>query len=189
MPAIARLHGPKDLVGAPFAISRLGSGSHLMAILYAQRHGWTPRAEDLIVVHNMEGAAEHMRSGGPIIFLWEEYVTARYVDAGEMRRVDVIRGDWPGFVIVAREGVLSERPEAMRAALAVLKRSVRDLETVDDLVTRVMRNGDFTAERAAAWLEQVRWRIAAPSEPMFDAVVAQLVGGGMASGDRRGLIG
>jgi len=189
VPAGSSLRTPGELKDVPFAISRLGSGSHLMAMLYAQLHGWTPGAEDLIVVHNMEGAAHRMRSGEPIIFLWEEFVTARYVDAGVMRKMDVIKGDWPGFVIVARAGVLSERPEAMRAALAVLKCSVRDLETVDDLVSRVMSNGDFTAERATAWLEQVRWRIEAPTDPMFDAVVEQLVGAGMARGDRRDLIG
>lgn len=189
VPAGSRLHKPKDLVGVPFAISRSGSGSHLMAMLYAQRHGWTPRAEDLIVVHNMEGAAQRMRTGEPIIFLWEEYVTARYVDAGVMRKVDVIKGDWPGFVIVAREGFLRTERETMNTALRVLKRSERVMKTADDLVERVIRNGGFSAARAGAWLEQVRWRIGTPTDRIFDTVAMEMVATGMASSGRSNLVG
>ena len=102
VPAKAALRGPEDLRGVPFAISRKGSGSHLMAMLYARRQGWVPQGTDFVVVNNMEGAAERMASGEPMVFLWEKFVTARYVEAGIMRKVDEIQGDWPGFVIVVR---------------------------------------------------------------------------------------
>jgi ABC-type nitrate/sulfonate/bicarbonate transport system substrate-binding protein len=159
VPANSKLRVPKDMIGVPFAISRHGSGSHLMALVYAQRHGWTPEEEDIIVVHSMEGAAARMRTGEPIIFLWEEFVTARYVDAGVMRKVDVAMGDWPGFVIVAREGFARDRATRVAAALAVLEDEVCGLERGAHAVGLVMQSAGFGSERAQAWLAQARWGI------------------------------
>lgn len=167
VPVSSRQQKPKDLIGVPFAISRLGSGSHLLAMLYAQRHGWTSRAEDLIVVHNMKGAAQRMRTGEPIIFLWEEYVTARYVDAGVMRKVEVIKGDWPGFVIVAREEFARTHPGAMREAPAVLYRAVRGLDLSAHAVELVMHDAGFSEAMAREWLRHVRWKVGMPDGDVF----------------------
>lgn len=174
VPASSALQRPADLRGVPFAISRPGSGSHIMAMLYAEQLGWRPRPEDLMVVHNMEGAAERMHSGDPIIFLWETYVTSRYVDAGVMRRVDEVRGDWPGFVIVAREDFARAHAATMRQALAVLDRAVRGLDHGGHTVELVMRNAGFGEELAREWLRHVRWEVAPPDVRRLDALIATL---------------
>ncbi len=164
VPASSALRHPSDLKHVPFAISRPGSGSHIMAMLYAERLGWRPAAEDLVVVHNMEGAAERMHGGGPVIFLWETYVTSRYVDAGVMRRVDEVRGDWPGFVIVAREAFVREHAPALDKALRVLGAEARALRPDARTVELVMRNAGFGRALAEDWLRHVRWEVA-PPEP------------------------
>ncbi len=164
VPASSALHHPSDLKGVPFAISRLGSGSHIMAMLYAERLGWRPRPEDLVVVHNMEGAARRMAEGPPVIFLWETYVTSRYVEAGVMRRVDEMRGDWPGFVIVAREEFARAHTAVLRDALAVLDRAVSGLDLSAHTVELVMQNAGFREELAREWLGHVRWRVGRPEE-------------------------
>lgn len=174
VPARSHLREPSQLKGVPFAISRPGSGSHIMAMLYAERLGWRPRAEDLVVVHNMEGAAERMCSDGPIIFLWETYVTSRYVDAGVMRRVDEVRGDWPGFVVVAREAFVREHPGAIREALAVLEHAVRGLDHSAHTVELVMRNAGFGRALAEDWLRHVRWEVGRPETLRLDALMETL---------------
>lgn len=174
VPARSALHRPEDLKGVHFAISRLGSGSHIMAMLYAERLGWRPRAEDLEVVHNMEGAAARMRSGGPVIFLWETYVTSRYVDAGVMRRVDEVRGDWPGFVIVAREEFVREHSAALDKALRVLAAEAQALRPGERTVEQVMRNAGFGRRLAEDWLQHVRWKVEPPVPASLDALIATL---------------
>lgn len=164
VPARSDLREPAQLKGVPFAISRPGSGSHIMAMLYAERLGWRPGPDDLVVVHNMEGAAARMAEASPVIFLWETYVTSRYVEAGVMRRVDEVRGDWPGFVIVAREAFARTRPDVMREALAVLDRAVSGLDLSAHTVELVMRNGGFREDLAREWLGHVRWRVGSPEE-------------------------
>lgn len=159
VPAGSALHVPGDLKGVPFAISRKGSGSHLMALLYARKLGWTPSAEDLIVVDNMEGAARRMGSGEPMVFLWEKFVTSRYVDAGILRKVDEVQGDWPGFVVVARDAAMERQEGAIRSVLSVLKASCQGLRKDDHTVDLVRRNAGFTRELAQAWLAPVHWHV------------------------------
>ena len=159
VPAHSDLHRPEDLQGVPYAISRSGSGSHIMAMLHAESLGWRPEERDMEVVHNMTGAAARMSKGSPIIFLWEQFVTARYVDAGVMRCVDVVRGDWPGFVIVAREDYIREQAATMEEVLVLLAREVADLRTGPHVVELVMQNAGFSEERAREWLRQVKWEL------------------------------
>ncbi len=174
VPANSALHHPSELKGVPFAISRLGSGSHIMAMLYAERLGWSPAPDDLVVVHNMEGAARRMAEGSPVIFLWETYVTSRYVEAGVMRRVDEVRGDWPGFVIVAREEFARMQPDVLRNALAVLDHAVRDLDLGARTVELVMQNAGFREALAREWLAHARWRLGSPQEWSLDHLVDTL---------------
>jgi acetyltransferase-like isoleucine patch superfamily enzyme len=46
VPAASNLHAPGELKGLPYAISRLGSGSHIMAMIHAERLGWRPAETD-----------------------------------------------------------------------------------------------------------------------------------------------
>lgn len=163
VPAGAALTSLEVLRGIPYAISRLGSGSHIMAMLHARRIGWRPAPGDLVVVHNMEGAAQRMATGEPLIFLWETYVTSRYVDAGVMRRVDEVRGDWPGFVIVARTGLPPEVRLAVGHALDVLRAEAERLVHDPHAVELVMQNAGFRDALAREWLGHVRWSVAPPA--------------------------
>lgn len=159
VPERSNLHVPEDLIHVPFAISRLGSGSHLMAMLHASKLGWRPSDSDFIIVHNMEGAAERMRSGEPMVFLWEKFVTSRYVDSGVMRKVDEIQGDWPGFVIVGREGFVQRSVSTLDLVLHVLRAEVRSLVIDDRTSAQVMAHAGFGAGLATAWLRTVRWNV------------------------------
>jgi sulfonate transport system substrate-binding protein len=174
VPAHSSLHAPADLKGIPFAISRKGSGSHLMAMLYAQQLGWRPKDEDLIVVNNMEGAAERMKSGQPLVFLWETYVTSRYVDAGVMRRVDEVRGDWPGFVIVAREEFIASHRKLIEKGLAALRAEVQELKNDPRSVELVVKNAGFKKELAQEWLKHVRWQVSTPDRASLQHLIVML---------------
>jgi sulfonate transport system substrate-binding protein len=174
VPATSSLLTPADLKGVRYAISRLGSGSHIMAMLHAERTGRRPGPDDLEVVHNMSGAARRMADPPPVIFLWERYVTSRYVETGVMHRVDVVRGDWPGFTIVAREDVIRDRAEVMERALAVLAEEAIALREDPHSVELVMQNGGFSEELAREWLRHVRWRVGRPDPASLAGLVRTL---------------
>lgn len=174
VPAASDLHAPGELKHVPYAISRLGSGSHIMAMIHAERLGWRPAEEGLVVVHNMRGAADRMQVGPPVIFLWETYVTASYVDQGIMRRVDELRAPWPGFVIVASERFLAEHAPDMDRALAVLHEEVETMKRGPHLVELVMQNAGFAEARAKEWLKHVHWSVDRPIPASFETLVERL---------------
>lgn len=163
VPAAAALSTEEDLLGIPYAISRPGSGSHIMAMLHARRIGWQPGPDDLVVVHNMEGAAQRMSKGEPLIFLWETYVTSRYVRSGVMRHVGEVRGDWPGFVIVARSGMHADLQAAVVRTLRVLREEAERSVDEPHMVELVMQNAGFSEALAKDWLANVHWRMDPPT--------------------------
>ena len=56
VPAASRFAAVGDVRGARYAISRRGSGSHLMAFVHAREQGWPLDALQLVVVGNLQGA-------------------------------------------------------------------------------------------------------------------------------------
>lgn len=174
VPAGSALHAPGELKGIPYAISRLGSGSHIMAMVHAERLGWRPTEKDLVVVHNMRGAAERMQAGPPVIFLWETYVTASYVDQGIMRRVDELRAPWPGFVIVASHRFRQAHGPVIETALSTLREEVYHMRRGPHLVDLVMQHAGFPEARAKEWLKHVHWSVDKPKQAGFDVLVERL---------------
>ena len=89
-----------ELKNTQAAISRMGSGSHLMAYLQAQKLGWnTTRELHFKIIKNLEGGVKALRESEADYFLWEKYTTKPLVDSGVFRRIGECPTPWPCFVI------------------------------------------------------------------------------------------
>jgi ABC-type nitrate/sulfonate/bicarbonate transport system substrate-binding protein len=97
-----------DLKHRRFLISRIGSGSHLMARVLAKKEGWNPEELTFQTVSNMDGAKAAMDQGDRGIFLWEKYTTAPMVKNGTMKLISEVPSPWPCFVMVASDNALKE---------------------------------------------------------------------------------
>ena len=78
-----------------YAISRMGSGSHLMACVDAHSRKLDPSSLALEVVGSLDGARQSLRAGQADVFLWEKYTTKFLVDSGEWRRIGEVPTPWP----------------------------------------------------------------------------------------------
>lgn len=86
---------------AKFAVSRLQSGSHLMAKFFANREaGITLIDEPFVITQHIDGARKALAEGNADYFLWEKYMTSIWVDNGEFRQISEITAPWPAFVFV-----------------------------------------------------------------------------------------
>ncbi len=151
-----------ELKGAPFAISRHNSGSHLAALAYARSRGWSPTEHELIVVNDLEGALARLKQPSPAAFLWEKFTTKPLVDAGVLRRVDEYRPTWPSFVIVATEALLAQHPKEVQRLLKVIRDQVAGLmakKTAPEMIAQRYRMG---VDDAREWFGAVRWNTGAP---------------------------
>lgn len=144
-----------DLPGATFAISRFGSGSHLMAAVLASQRGWAPPR--YTVVGDLAGARRSLAGAEADAFLWEQYTTQPVVDRGEWRRVGVVPTPWPGFVVVASTAAIEARGAAIEALLACLREVLATIDG-DEACRFVASRYGLSAEAVAEWFAQTRWQ-------------------------------
>lgn len=157
VPAASSLRSVADIRGARYAISRHGSGSHLMAVVHARQQGWNPDAIEFVTVRNLDGAIDAFAKGAADVFFWEKLMTKPLVDVGKFRRVGEFSAPWPAFVVCASTAALETKADALGALLeAVLESAARLVTsaTAPDLIARRygLERGDV-----GAWLTTTRW--------------------------------
>lgn len=143
--------------GRPVAISRYGSGSHLISIVDALERGWAIDNMEFVVVDHLDGARDALRSGTADVFLWEKHMTQPLVDNGEFRRVGVREVPWPAFVVSVRRDLLASRAMEVRDVLDVASRYARNLKRRASAPYLIAETYGLALHDARAWLEEVRW--------------------------------
>ncbi|NNK81044.1 MAG: uracil-DNA glycosylase, partial [Flavobacteriales bacterium] len=81
--------------GCRYAISRYGSGSHLMPQVDALTKDTSIPEENYSVVGGLEGALKSLEAQETDVFYWEKYTTKPYVDSGLLRRIGEFVTPWP----------------------------------------------------------------------------------------------
>ena len=126
VPAASRFRGVAELRGSRYAISRHGSGSHLMAFVHARSLGWPVEQLSFVTVGNLAGAVEAFAAGAADVFFWEKFMTKPLVDAGKFRRLGEFTAPWPAFVVCVADAVDGGQRAALgRAVALVLRRGAR----------------------------------------------------------------
>ena len=150
----------EELQGQPIAISRYGSGSHLMAILMARDLGWDTEALKFEVINNLDGAREALKNDTAQVFLWEKYTTKFLVDKGEFRRVGEYPTPWPCFVIAATNKILEQEPQAVKRLLEVITHSVQQFVASNETAAQIVDRYQLLPEDVADFLPVTQWNAA-----------------------------
>jgi sulfonate transport system substrate-binding protein len=103
-----------------YAISRFGSGSHLMPIVDANAKKIKIKEEQFQVIKNLEGALESLTENETDAFYWEKYTTKPYVDNGTLKHLGDYVTPWPCFMIAATNDIISKEKEAIDNLLKVI---------------------------------------------------------------------
>ena len=118
-----------DLEGKKPAISRIGSGSQLLAIANAKKNGWDVDSLDFEIVGNLDGGIKALTNGTADYFLWEHFTTKPWVDNGTFRRVGDCPSPWPCFMIAVRNDVLESNFDDIKNVLRVINSKMKSLST------------------------------------------------------------
>lgn len=140
---------------AVFAVSRMYSGSHLMAQFLAQRSNVLLREDQFHISRDLDGARAALKSGEADYFLWEKWMTRYLVHQGEFIQVNEIAAPWPAFVFVTRKGVLEDwEPfaEALMDAITAFKNL-----SEEELMAELMAAFNISHEDIKAWLGDVKY--------------------------------
>lgn len=157
VPGSSSVHSVDDLGHAPYLVSRMNSGSHVMGTLHAQRQGRATTAADFEVVNDLNGALASMADGRPCAFLWDTFITAKHVTSGAMRAVDEYRPDWPAFVVVARPEVVEQNPKAIATVMKIARDQASGFAIGKNAAQVVADRYGADPLHAAVWLQHTKW--------------------------------
>ncbi|QIE58385.1 ABC transporter substrate-binding protein [Rasiella rasia] len=147
-----------DLKGTKAAISRYGSGSHLMAFVNAENQGWDLESDlDFEVIKNLNGALENLPKGIGDYFMWEKFTTKPYVDEGPFKRVGECPTPWPCFVIAVRDQLLEENPTAVQNVLTTINRTTSEFKDIPAIDRMISNRYGQQLEDVQEWLHLTEW--------------------------------
>jgi ABC-type nitrate/sulfonate/bicarbonate transport system substrate-binding protein len=147
----------EDLENRRVAISRYGSGSHLIAIVDAAARGWDTGKMNFVMVENLSGARRALAAGEADLFLWEKHMTQPLVDAEEFRRLGVREVPWPAFVVSVRRELLPASDALLRGVLERVYATARRFRNLPGAADLIARTYGLKLDQASAWLETVVW--------------------------------
>ena len=147
----------EQIQGRKYAISRNGSGSHLMSIVDAAERGWPAESPQFEIVGGLDGARKALADGTAEVFFWEKFTTAPYVDSGEFRLVGIRETIWPAFVIVARNELLQTNAGEVRDLLDSLNQQCAAVSGSEQSIARIADRYALDPEEVAKWKALTAW--------------------------------
>lgn len=146
-----------DLKDQTFAISRQGSGSHLMTYLKAEYEGWNLNALKFKVVGDVEACMQSLEKNETQGFLWEKYTTFPYTEKERCRYIDEVITPWPCFVLAIPRNTDSEKIEKMKSMIEVVLQLAATLKTSDDVAELIAWRYNLRLGQVKNWLIETNW--------------------------------
>lgn len=168
-------HTLADLENTKIAISRLGSGSQLMAYVNAKNQGWNSNQLQFEIVNTIDGAVSALTDGTADYFMWERFMTQPLVDQGIFRRVADCPTPWPCFVIAVREEVLATNPKAIAKLLKIINAKTQGFKAIPNIAERLAITYHQKLEDIEEWLSLTEWSQEKMSSTMVDNIQKQLL--------------
>ncbi|MEM1001999.1 MAG: substrate-binding domain-containing protein, partial [Bacteroidota bacterium] len=127
-----------DIRGTRAAISRMGSGSHLMAYVNAENHSWDLTKDlNFEIVNSLDGGIDALTNGDADYFLWETFTTKPYVDDGTFRKIGECPTPWPCFVIAATDRLLENHTKELKIILEIINESTRQFKSTPNIDVQI----------------------------------------------------
>lgn len=157
--------GIDNLRGTTMGISRLGSGSHVMASVMALNQGWSPSDISFKVNDNFSNLRKSVNEGTTSAFMWETFTTKPYFDIKEVKKIGQVHTPWPSWSIASSVETTMSRP-SQRTLLETF------LEKLQEFITAFTSPESFAADiprdfiikelhyqptDVVDWLDTVRW--------------------------------
>ena len=146
-----------DLKTTKAAISRFGSGSHLMAYVNAQNEGWDTGKLQFEVINNLDGAVEALNNGTADYFMWEHFTTKPLVDSGIFRRLGDCPTPWPCFVIAATDKFIKGNSSVLKHILEVINLYTTEFKQIPSIDRTLANRYGQKLEDIQEWLSLTRW--------------------------------
>jgi hypothetical protein len=151
-------------------VSRMGSGSHIMAFVLAQQEGWFANTESkkpLVLVplgpfaDLRDGVTGKNDEALADFFMWEHFTTKPYFDGDStpLKRIGEIYTPWPSWHIAASSSTfpIPEKDERLTQVFETLDKGIKQFNSTPEEAVRLLGTGElgyhYTEEDAGEWLK------------------------------------
>jgi ABC-type nitrate/sulfonate/bicarbonate transport system substrate-binding protein len=153
-------------------VSRLGSGSHIMAFVLAQQEGWLKQGKDqksegltFVPIGPFSELRNGVTGGDADFFMWEHFTTKPYFhgDDTPLKNIGEIYTPWPSWHIAASSKTFPdpENDERLAQLFSTLDEGVKDFKSNPDQGITMLGTGElgchYTEEDAREWLKGVKF--------------------------------
>ncbi|WBX72262.1 substrate-binding domain-containing protein [Tenacibaculum retecalamus] len=167
----------EDLENATVAISRFGSGSHLMAIVNAHNNGWNIDKLKFKVVGDLQGGIDALTNGDADYFMWEHFTTKPLVDNNTFRRLGDCPTPWPCFVVAVRNEVLENNFEEVKKVLDIVNSCTSDFKNIENIDKTLAIRYEQQLEDIQEWLSITEWTDGKPvTENLITGIQNKMLG-------------
>ena len=160
-----------DLKDARPAISRFGSGSHVMAFIQAHQLGWDTSKLECVVVNNLDNAIKALQNGEADYFMWEHFTTKPLVDRGIFRRVADFPTPWSSFVFAATKNAAENKSQELSIFLKTVNAKTIIFKNIEGIDHILAERYDQKLKDIQKWLSLTNWS----QEELRDSESEQIV--------------
>lgn len=165
-----------QLKGKTFAISREGSGSHLMAYVKAGQEGWNPEELKFNVVGDVYGGLWALENNEAQGFLWEKYTTFPFTEQGKCRYIDEVVTPWPCFVIAVREEIIDLHASLLKQMCEIVNKKALEVKNSENTVEVISWRYNLRSGQVENWLIETDWNYEGIEYPLaFDKTIRFLL--------------
>jgi ABC-type nitrate/sulfonate/bicarbonate transport system substrate-binding protein len=157
VPVDSKFTSLSDLENGTFAISRFGSGSHLMALVHANQAGWDTSKLKFNVVGDVYGGLWALENHEADAFLWEKFTTKPFVDKGKCRCIGEVVTPWPCFVIAVRTKILEQHSELITEMCKIAGERANELKNKDESIQTFSWRYHLEPSDVKLWLSETNW--------------------------------
>ena len=148
----------EDIKGTRAAISRYGSGSHLMTYINAQNNNWDLEKDlNFEIIKNLNGAIEGLTNNKADYFLWEKFTTKPLVDNGVFRRIGNCPSPWPCFVIAVRADFIENHGADLKTILEIINNTTQEFKDIPSIDKTIANRYEQQLEDVQEWLSITEW--------------------------------
>lgn len=165
-----------QLEGKTFAISREGSGSHLMSYVLADQKGWNIDDLKFNIIGDVYGGLWALENDEAQAFLWEKYTTHPYTEQKKCRYIDEVVTPWPCFAIAVRTEVWEENKEALEKMCEIINKTALNLKENPAANEIIAWRYGLRKEEVRNWLKETNWNYEGKDYPeAFEKAVEYLL--------------
>lgn len=165
----------EDVENQTFAISRYGSGSHLMSYIMADTYNWDLSALKFNVIGDLYGGLWALENNEAQIFLWEKTTTQPFVEQGKCRYIGDVVTPWPCFVVAVRTEVYEKYTTEIKQLLEVVNQKAFALKNNPEAAQIISWRCNLDEDKVREWLSETDWNYSgALDESIFEKTIHYL---------------